>query len=218
MRRAQYAIILPLAGGMTLLLAMMMKAVISTEFVPQPTDRDEATVATYIYESAIICESETDWRGLINVRFPLLLPPYTKTVSHPYFENPHDNRQTYAALKPKHLQTKPDIDIGEVFAGALSCNWNHGVRIPPQFPSEFLQGNTSGFCRISYGFSAEGQANDVEIINCTHEDLAETTRQAVRKWRRPPANCSEENARGGRQLSTIRYDLVDEDGELLPYP
>ena len=89
-----YAIILPLAGGMTCLLAIMMKAVIATEFVPQPTDRDKVTVATYIFDPVIICGG---YRGKDRINSP----PYRPKIP-PRLEP--DKTCNFYNERPKHIK------------------------------------------------------------------------------------------------------------------
>jgi hypothetical protein len=128
-------------------------------------------------------------------------------------ENPHDGRQVYVPQKPENLLRKPDIDIRSVSVGGLSCDWNHGVRVPPKFPKAFLEGNSSGLCKVSFVHDENGQTTDVDVRNCTHTTLEAPTRKAVTKWRLCHPAMS-----GQRQFSTIRYDLMDENGRILPLP
>lgn len=213
----RYGIILPLAGGMTLTLAMVMKALVKTEFVPQPTDRYTTSTAAFIDEPIIICGGYRGSERLTVRRFPLLVPPYQKTVSDQFLDNPHYDRQTYVAPKPDDLPTKLDVDISAISARELSCHWNHGVRVPPKFPKAFLEGNSSGLCKVNFVYDENGQTSDVGVQNCTHLILESPTRKAVRRWQKVAGVCHPAIS-VQRQFSTIRYDLIDESGKLLPLP
>jgi len=212
----RYGLILPLAGGITLGLAMIMKASVSTEFVPQPTDRKSTTVASYIFEQVIICGGYRGRHELTAIRFPLLIPPYSKVTSHPYFENPHEDRQSYIAPKPTLPISKVDIAMASVGYRAQVCT-SHALRLPPKFPIEFLTGDNSGSCQFSFTYSSDGRASEIEIISCTHERLATPTLNAVKRWSPISGDCIELN-HGQRQFSTMRYDLMGEDGRILPLP
>ncbi|MEP4051428.1 MAG: hypothetical protein ABJN22_04205 [Litorimonas sp.] len=203
---------------MTLTLAMVVKALVTTEFVPQSTDRNTRSTAVHIYESiVIICGGYRGIERSGGPRFPILVPPYTRVISHPYMENPHDDRRAYVAPKPENFLTKPDIDIRSVSVGRLSCQGSHNVRVPPKFPKAFLEGNSSGLCKVSFLYDENGQAADVDVQNCTHATLESPTRIAVAKWQRGAGVCHSALS-GQRQFSTLRYDLMDEAGNLLPLP
>lgn len=133
-------------------------------------------------------------------------------------ENPHDDRVEYRAPKPDYFGKNIKIDMRTTLLEANPCHGNHGVRIPPKFPAEFLTGNTSGLCKFSFIYDADGQAREIDILNCTHEILGPATREAVRRWQVSDPNCFDENLPSPRQFSTMRYDLVNEDGNLLPLP
>jgi len=90
MTRWWYGVILPLAGGLTFGLGCLMASVVSAEFVPQPTDRDRTRVATYIFDPALICGSYSDRRGSVARKLALRSPPYSKIISDPFVQNPHD--------------------------------------------------------------------------------------------------------------------------------
>jgi len=212
----RYGLILPLAGGITFGLAMIMKASVSTEFVPQPTDRKSVLVASDIFNPTIICGG---YRGHSNskaFRLPLLIPPYTKVVSDPYFDNPHDHREAYVAPKPTFPISKIDIAMASVGYGTQVCT-SHTLRLPPKFPIEFLTGDDSGSCQFSFAYSADGRVTEIDIINCTHENLTTPTLDAVKIWPPVSGDCLNDK-RGQRLLSTMRYDLMDENGKILPLP
>lgn len=144
-------------------------------------------------------------------------PNVPDLCTYPEMKNPHDDRQTYIAPKPSLSTSKIDIEMEPIGSGAQSCI-RRGWKFPPKFPPRFLQGNTSGFCKFSFTYNADGRAVDIEIIDCSHDVLAAPTLQAVKRWQWFGSNCSEENRQDQRQTQTMRYDLIDEDGNILPYP
>lgn len=92
------------------------------------------------------------------------------------------------------------------------------VRIPPVFPNRFLQGNVSGYCKVRFDVSPEGQPYNVETTICTNKQLKASTVKSVQKWKYSP------RIQDGRPVSrsgletTIRFDLQGDRGELLPLP
>jgi len=92
------------------------------------------------------------------------------------------------------------------------------VRVPPVFPARFLQGNFSGYCRVSFDISPEGRPFNVQTTICTNQQLESATVKSVQDWKYSP------EIRDGRPVSRsgletiIRFDLQGERGELLPLP
>jgi len=92
------------------------------------------------------------------------------------------------------------------------------VRIPPIFPNRFLQGDVSGYCKIRFDVSPEGQPMNIQTTLCTNTKLKSATVKSVQKWKYSP------RIQNGRPVSrsgletTIRFDLRDERGNLLPLP
>jgi len=60
------------------------------------------------------------------------------------------------------------------------------VRIPPVFPNRFLQGDVSGYCKIRFDVSPEGQPMNVQTTLCTNSQLKSATVKSVQKWKYSP--------------------------------
>jgi protein TonB len=92
------------------------------------------------------------------------------------------------------------------------------VRIPPVFPNRFLQGDYSGYCRVTFDVSPEGQPFNVSAQLCTNDQLKAPTLKSVQRWKYAP------KIQNGRPVSrsgletTIRFDLNDDRGQRLPLP
>lgn len=210
------------AAGLTCGLMAVMNSVVETEFVPQPTDRNGATVSIYILEPAIICGG---FRGDGANLFQLpIAPSYTefrttwrKVVSDPFWENPHEDQKAYRVSKPSFLEGALNADINAMPFHTENCH--NSVRFaPPEFPPNFLKGNYSGSCKVSFAFDKAGNTRDIEITSCTDDMLSLPTRQAVAKWYRFQGNCRAASNPDQREIRTIRFDLRDEDGIVLPLP
>ena len=189
-----------------------------TEFVPQSTDRSRPSISTYAFDHTIICGGRVHLRRAEFSRYSYPSPPRRTVISDPEYRNPHEARAPYSAPKPDDLAEHLDIDIYPFPAGAVTCHGTHGVRIPPIFPKKFLSGNASGFCKVSFAYDGNGQAKDVKVLSCTHAILEAPTRKSVQKWRTSTGHCQPSKNSLPRQNSTIRFELVDENGTVLPYP
>ena len=92
------------------------------------------------------------------------------------------------------------------------------VRIPPIFPPRFLQGDNSGYCKVRFDVSPEGQPFNVVTTRCTSRMLESATKKSVQKWKyNPKIVDGRPTSRSGVE-STIRFDLQDERGRKLPLP
>ena len=213
-----------MAGGVTLGLVMAMQSVAAAEFVPQDSNRIRTSLETYIYDEVTVCigfpindKRKAYEKYAVTFQNNIEQPVLNRT-SDPFVQNPHDDRKIYAAPKPNFSRTKAVIDIKSIFAGVSTCGHNHGFQNAPPFPREFLSGNHSGYCKFSFDYDEDGQAENVEITECTDAILEKPTLDAVKLWRRSTGNCAIPTDENIRQSSTIRFDLVDEYGRRLPLP
>lgn len=134
----------------------------------------------------------------------------------PFVENPHESRIIYVPPKPR--TSAIHIDMEAVFANEYNQHCEtHIMRTPPKFPKAFIQGNASGFCKFSYNYSVDGRAIMIEILHCTDSILEKPTLEAVNKWPQLSGACLFDKL-GQNLVSTMRYQLVDEDGQILPTP
>lgn len=214
----RYLLTLPLAGGVTCGLAMSLRVVTATEFAPQPTDWARASLKTYIIEPQMIICGCNGRHAQLTFHYIGRPPMQRVKCDYPVIENPHDDRVSYRAPKPEFLEETIQIDIPSALFETPSCQGVHSIRVPPKFPVEFLSGNTSGLCEFSFIYGEDGQAHDIEILSCTHKVLGPATREAIKRWHVSDSNCFGENLPSQRRFSTLRYDLLDEDGSRLPLP
>ena len=92
------------------------------------------------------------------------------------------------------------------------------MRIPPIFPPKILQGNYSGYCKMRFDVSAEGQPYNITDVLCTSPLLEEASRSSIEKWRYDPKILDGRPAKRVGVETTIRFDLSDASGKLLPMP
>ena len=86
-------------------------------------------------------------------------------------------------------------------------------RIPPKFPSAFLQGNNSGYVKIKFDVDLEGKVINPVVTASTNRKLDRPALESLEKWRYAPG-ISGSDAQGIE--STIRFNLQDEKGRYLP--
>ena len=190
MRR--YGICAALAGGVTLSLGLMMQSVVAVEFVPQPTDRASSSTAAYVYEQAVShdhIEKYWDWAQAVE---PPPAIPRLPIIEVPIYEVISEQKEWL------EVRFDPKQPL---------------VRIPPVIPARFLQGDHSGFCKIRFDVQEDGRPVNIEATKCTDEILRKSSIASVKRWKYDPASP----ARSGVQ-TTIRYELTDENGKVLPLP
>lgn len=95
---------------------------------------------------------------------------------------------------------------------------DHSSRLPLKFPPRFLQGNHSGYCKMKFDISSEGDPIHVTAILCTDEQLREVSMKSVLKWRYAPYMKDELAQPRYGEETIIRFELNDENGNLLPLP
>lgn len=211
-RVLRYGGAFPLAAVVTIGLTLSMAALIATEFTPQ----DKAELASYEINPKV--EDIPDLKRTLRVD-PLRdieVPPpppttgYEKTVSVNLPIIP-------VAGKKKDFEMKP-ISFDGTFNVNIDKDPTPLVRIPPVFPNRFLQGNVSGYCKVRFDISPEGQPFNVETTLCTNKGLRTSTVKSVQKWKyAPKIQNGKPVSRSGLE-TTIRFDLRGERGELLPLP
>jgi len=209
----RYGIALPFAATVTVALTLSMAALIATEFTPQ----DTLEIASFEINPLVL-----------DIPDPKRLeqPDQLKEVETP----PPPPRIATDVAAPVDLPvikvagkvtpfTMDKLDLGTDFdIVPMDTNPTPLVRIPPVFPNRFLQGKVSGYCKVRFEISPEGQPFNVETTLCTSEQLKSATVKSVQRWKYAP------EIRGGRAVSrsgletTIRFDLKDERGDLLPLP
>lgn len=209
----RYGAILPLAAVATVGLTLTMAALVATEFTPQ----DKAVVAVYEINPVVddipdpIRDIKLDPLKEVEVPPP---PPSLATVQVAAVELP-----TIQVVGTKTEFVIKDLDFGALIKTVhIDKEPTPLVRIAPVFPSRFLQGDVSGYCRVRFDISPDGQPFNVSATSCTNAQLKSPTVKSVQKWKyAPKIENGRPVARSGLQ-ATIRFDLQDERGEVLPVP
>lgn len=209
---SRYATVMPVAAVTTVGLMLSMAALISAEFKPQ----DKVEVTSFEINPRVIEIDDfikTEIKPILEVEVPPP-PPTTGVIETAEVKLP---KRVVAGKKNVFVMT----DI--IFDDPISVHVDKEnptplVRIPPVFPDRFLRGDVSGFCKILFDVSPEGQPMNIQTTLCTNTQLKSATVKSVQKWKYTP------RVQNGRPVSrsgletTIRFDLRDERGNLLPLP
>lgn len=115
------------------------------------------------------------------------------------------------------IESSP-IDPSPVEAADSDHDAQPTKRPPPKFPSIFLRGDNSGYCDVKFDVNTEGSPINVKATNCTSVFLEGPTIKSVEKWTYDPKIVNGSAVMRNGVESTIRFDLQDEDGEILPLP
>jgi len=209
----RYGMVLPLAAVMTVGLTLTMAALVAAEFSPQ----DKSETASFE----------------INPQVENLPPPLERVeiepIEHVDIPPPPERLPITkeAVGKPTPVEIPGDKDVFDPTTLVIDTNPiittvdkdpTPLVRIPPTFPNRFLQGDVSGYCRVSFDVSPQGQPFNVSATVCTNRMLKSPTIKSVQKWKYAP------KIQNGRAVSrsgletTVQFNLNDEQGNPLPLP
>ncbi len=106
----------------------------------------------------------------------------------------------------------------KVEASLSDRDLNPLVRIPPMMPPSFLEGDNSGYCNVRFDVGADGQPYNVVTTRCTSSVLENPTTKSIYKWKYAPKMVNGRAVVRNGVEETIRYNLQDERGNLLPMP
>lgn len=209
----RYGAILPIAGVMTIGLMVTMAGLVASEFTPQDKSETASFEINPVEEDIPDPIRVVELDPLKEVEVPPP-PPTIATVQVAAVELP-----IIEVVDKKLDHKKFELDLGST-VGVVHIDKDPTplVRIPPVFPNRFLQGDSSGYCRVQFDVSPEGQPFNVRATLCTNKQLKSATVKSVQKWKYAP------KIQDGRPVSragletTIRFDLRDERGEVLPVP
>jgi len=209
---SRYATVMPVAAVTTVGLMLSMAALISAEFKPQ----DKVEVASFEINPRVIEIDDfikTEIKPVQEVEVPPP-PPTTGIIQTAEVKLP----TRVVAGKKNVFEMKDIIFDDPINIHVDKENPTPLVRIPPIFPNRFLQGDVSGYCKIRFDVSPEGQPMNIQTTLCTNTKLKSATVKSVQKWKyNPKIVDGRPTSRSGVE-STIRFDLQDERGRKLPLP
>jgi len=208
----RWIIFTPLAALFTGLLFLAMRALISKEFQPQDKSETASFEINPKVEDIKIIQRETEIQQVKRV----ITPPPPPMIERAKADKPTEKIASIEGAIP--VFETPKIDKQNFKIAVSDRDAQPLVRIPPVFPPRFMQGNNSGYCKVRFDVSPEGQPFNVDAYLCTTKQIKSATVKSVQKWKyNPKIVDGRPVARSGVE-STIRFDLQDERGRVLPMP
>jgi len=211
---SRYGVVAPIAAGVTLGLLLSMATMVAAEFEPQDKTK------SMTFEINPVPDDLPPAREIPK-------PDPLKDVEVPPPPPELDIVKVAEVVVPKvpFGGTVPDIDPFEIeFDSGLGDiivadgEEQPIVRIPPIFPPRFLQGDNSGYCKMRFDVSAQGLPYNVQAVSCTNRLLSSPSIETVQKWKyKAKVQNGQPVDRPGLE-TTIRFELTDERGRLLPMP
>lgn len=208
----RWIVFTPVAALFTVLLFLAMRALISKEFQPQ----DKGETATFEINPKVedikVIERETRVDKVKKV----ITPPPPPQIERAKADKPTEKIASIEGAIPEF--ESPKIDASNFKITVSDRDAQPLVRIPPIFPPRFLQGDNSGYCKVRFDVSPEGQPFNVMTTVCTSKQLERATTKSVQKWKYNPKIVDGRSVSRSGVESTIRFDLQDERGRTLPLP
>jgi len=209
----RYGVVLPLAAIMTAGLTLTMATLVATEFQPQ----DKSETANFEINPVVEDIPEPVKSAKLDPIEKVIIPPPPEPLD---IKKATIERPAPVELPGRKVEFDPTtIDFGGgPDLGLIDKDPTPLVRIPPTFPTRFLQGDMSGYCRVRFDVSPEGQPYNVMTTLCTSVQLEKPTVKSVRRWKyAAQTRNGRPVARSGLE-TVVRFDLKDERGEVLPLP
>lgn len=205
-------VLTPLAALFTVGLFLAMKGLISKEFQPQDKGETASFEINPKVEDIKVIERETK----IDKVKKVITPPPPPMIERAKADKPTEKIASIEGAIPEF--ESPKIDASNFKITVSDRDAQPLVRIPPVVPPRFLQGDNSGYCKVRFDVSPEGQPFNIEMKVCTTRILESASRKNVQKWRYNPKIVEgRPTARSGVE-TTIRFNLEDERGRILPVP
>ena len=208
-----YGMALPLAALMTIGLTVSMASLIATEFKPQ----DKLETANYEINPRVDDILEPPRNEKPDPLKQVETPPPPPTIAT--LKTAAVSLPTIEVVGKKAEFDFNKLDLGKGFKTvSIKRDLAPINRIPPIFPPRFTRGNFSGYCRVRFDINPEGKPFNVDTTICTDDQLKAATIKSVRKWQyTPQVEDGRPVTRTGLE-TTIRFDLSDERGAILPWP
>ncbi len=208
----RWIVFTPLAAVFTVLLFLAMRALISKDFVPQ----DKSETASFEINPKVEDIKVVEREQKIDQVKKVTTPPPPPQIERAKADKPTEKIASIEGAIPEF--EAPKIDAQNFKIAVSDRDAQPLVRIPPVFPPRFLQGDNSGFCKVRFDVSPEGQPFNVVNTVCTSKLLERATIKNVQKWKYNPKIVDGRSVSRSGVETTIRFDLQDERGRTLPLP
>ena len=208
----RWIVFTPLAAVFTVLLFLAMRALISKDFVPQDKSETASFEINPKVEDVKVIERETK----IDQVKKVTTPPPPPQIERAKADKPTEKIASIEGAIPEF--EAPKIDAQNFKIAVSDRDAQPLVRIPPIVPPRFLQGDNSGYCKVRFDVSPEGQPFNVQTTVCTAKVLERATIKNVQKWKYNPKIVDGRSVSRSGVETTIRFNLQDERGKILPVP
>jgi len=208
----RWLIFTPLAAVLTVLLFLAMRALISKDFVPQDKSETASFEINPKVEDIKTIERETKVDQVKKV----ITPPPPPQIERAKADKPTEKIASIEGAIPEF--ESPKIDASNFKITVSDRDAQPLVRIPPQSPPRFLQGDNSGYCKVRFDVSPEGAPFNIQTTVCTTKVLERATIKNVQKWKYNPKIVDGRSVSRSGVETTIRFNLQDERGKILPVP
>lgn len=196
----------PLSAGLTLGTIWVMASLIATEYsVPEKGPRFDIGAINPV-EQIIELPPEIRLPKPDKVEVPPA-PPVLPTTVAGKPTNPIAPDAKLPVL-PKRIAPIIETEI-RLNGGDMSPI----VRIPPAMP---VRAERSGYCTLSLNISAEGSPYDVVANDCSESLFRRSAVKAVLQWKYNPQYRDGNAVPYLGHTETIRFNLLDENGQRIP--
>lgn len=208
----RWLIFIPVAAIVTFLLFTFMMALIAGEFEAQKKYGAANFEINPTVEDIKVIRRENKVQQVKRV----ITPPPPPMIERQQAKQPTEAIASLEGAIPEFEAPKIDrqsfkIQVSDRDAQPL-------VRIPPVVPPRFLEGDNSGYCKMQFDVSPEGQPFNVQALVCTTSVLKNASIKNVQKWKYNPKIVDGRAVSRSGVQTRIRFDLKDERGNLLPLP
>ena len=208
----RWIVFTPLAAVFTVLLFLAMRALISKDFVPQDKSETASFEINPKVDDIKVIERETKIDKVKKVN----TPPPPPQIERAKADKPTEKIASIEGAIPEF--EAPKIDAQNFTIAVSDRDAQPLVRIPPVFPPRFAQGDNSGYCKVRFDVSPEGQPFNIQTTICTSKLLERATVKNVQKWKYNPKIVDGRSVSRSGVETKIRFDLQDERGRVLPIP
>jgi len=208
----RWLIFTPLAAVLTVLLFLAMRALISKEFQPQDKSETASFEINPKVEDIKVIERETKVDKVKKV----ITPPPPPQIERAKADKPTEKIASIEGAIP--VFEAPKIDAQNFKIAVSDRDAQPLVRIPPQIPSRFLSGDNSGYCKAVFDVSPEGKPFNVRTSVCTNRQLESATIKSIQKWKYNPKIVDGRSVSRSGVHTTVKFNLQDERGKILPVP
>ena len=198
---------IPVAALVTVGLFVLMMTLIAEEFKPQEKIASGSIEINPTVEDIKVIKRDTKIQQVKKV----ITPPPPPTIERQQAAKPQERIASLEGAIPEF--EAPKIDRQNFKIAVSDRDAQPLVRIPPIMPP---RAEKSGHCKVRFDVSPEGAPFNVTSTYCTQSLFERSTIKSVTKWKYNPKIVDGRSVARKGVESTIRFNLTDERGRLIP--